>query len=256
MAIILNETEWAKQMVDTSNLGKKPSETLNIVARYYLDLGYSKNDTRNKLDDFLIKCDPDASIVKWDAKMDRAVNYAANHEAINIAHIDVSTTEMQKVNDLQGVQTRRLGFTLLCLAKYCDNTKGNSDHWVTQKDSDIMALANINTSIKRQSAMYRALRDAGMIQFSTKVDNTNVKVLFIDNGAPVMQITDMRNLGYQYLMYLGEPYFECENCGIVTKMYDPGNKRRQKYCQECAAKMKIQKTVDSIMRHRSKAVEC
>ena len=114
-----------------------------------------------------------------------------------------------------------------------------------------MALANINTSIKRQGLMYWTLREAGMVQFSKKVDNTNVKVCFVEDGETILHITDFRNLGYQYLMYHGEPYFECANCGITTKISNPDNKRRQKYCNECAAKIHLQQRVASVMRHRN-----
>ena len=71
-----------------------------------------------------------------------------------------------------------------------------------------MRMANINTSIKRQSLMYYNLNAAGLIQFSKKVDNTNVKVCFMAPGDVVMSITDFRNLGYQYLKY------HCPACAI------------------------------------------
>ena len=117
-----------------------------------------------------------------------------------------------------------------------------------------MAMANIRTSIKRQSAMYGTLNELGMIQFSRKVDNTNVRVCFAEDGKEVMRITDLRNLGYQYLMYHGEPYFTCPNCGITTKVANGGNKRNQKYCQECASILRMQQNIDSVMRCRVRSL--
>lgn len=80
-----------------------------------------------------------------------------------------------------------------------------------------MRMANINQSIKRQSAIYTQLRDACMIRFSRKIDNLSVQVLFVDNSDTAIHITDFRSLGYQYEMYKGGAYFKCANCGVTVK---------------------------------------
>lgn len=152
-------------------------------------------------------------------------------------------------------QIKRLAFVLLCLSKYWNIVNNQNDYWVNSKDNEIMSFANINTSIRRQCAMYAALKDAGLIQFSKKVDNTNVKVCFAEDGESAMEITDLRNLGYQYLKYHGEPYFECTNCGIVTRYKNPANKKsiwKQKYCESCAIEIDTRQSVNSVMRQRNK----
>ena len=40
MNIILNENEWAENMIKTKSLGKDPFETICRVARYYIDNNY------------------------------------------------------------------------------------------------------------------------------------------------------------------------------------------------------------------------
>lgn len=248
--IVLNENEWAKEQLEARELGKKPSETLRRIARYYLDEGYSAKDTRLKLDAFLIQCDPLSSLPKWSDTLDFAVNRANKYHAIEIESIYITDNEMKKIDSLDGKMTRRLAFTLLCLAKYWKHVIPDGDYWVNNGDNEIMSMANISTSIKRQCALYGTLRELGMIQFSKKVDNTSVKVLFVEDGETVLNIKDFRNLGYQYLMYHGEPYFECTNCGITTKIANPANRRRQKYCADCATKIRIQQNIDSVMKYR------
>ena len=150
---------------------------------------------------------------------------------------------------LNGKQTRRLAFTLLCLAKYWNAVSKKPDGWVNSSDSDVMRMANINTSIKRQSLMFHNLNESGMIQFSRKVDNTNVRVCFMEDGETALHITDFRNLGYQYLKYHGANYFVCENCGITTKEVNHTTGRKQKYCSECAVQVAVQQRVNSVMKH-------
>lgn len=251
MTIVLNEHEWARDMIESRSLGAKPFETLSRVAKYYIDKDYSKKEVRGLLDTFLLQCEPTASLPKWSETLDYAVARALKYDAIKIDCIEITKPEMERIDALDGKQIRRLAFTLLCLAKYWDIVNPQGDHWVNSKDSEIMRMANINTSIKRQSLMYFNLNEVGMVQFSKKVDNTNVRVCFISPGETVMTITDFRNLGYQYLKYHGEPYFECKNCGITVKNENTTG-RKPKYCRECAVEIHMQQTVNSVMRQRYK----
>ena len=251
MTIVLNEHEWAKEMIESRSLGAKPFETLSRVAKYYIDKDYSKKEVRVMLDTFLLQCEPTASLPKWADTLDYAVARALKYDAIKIDGIEITKSEMERIDALEGKQIRRLAFTLLCLAKYWDIVNPQGDHWVNSKDSEIMRMANINTSIKRQSLMYHNLNDVGMVRFSKKVDNTNVRVCFIAPGETAMTITDFRNLGYQYLRYHGEPYFECQNCGVTTKLNDPIKGGKQKYCKECAVEVAMKQRVNSVMRQRN-----
>ncbi len=250
MSIVLNEYEWAEKMISNRDLGGRPVETLSRVAKYYYENGYDKKDIRSMLDTFLIQCDPAASLVHWSDTLDRVAKGSNKYPLVKLDGITISTTEMNKISDLKGKQLRRLAFTLLCVAKYWDKVSPRNNHWVNTSDREIMQMANIKTSIKRQSLMFAELREAGLIKFSKKVDNLNVQVDFIDNGLPTLHIHDFRNLGYQYLKYCGEPYFECENCGITVKINDPNKGRRQKYCSSCAVELYTKQTVDCIMKKR------
>ena len=249
MTIVLNEHDWARECIETRTLGKKPFETLCRVAKYYLDKDYGKKETRKAIEQFLLQCEPTASLPKWADTLELALNRALKYDAIQIDSIEITAPEMARIDALEGKQIRRLAFTLLCLAKYWNLVNPNCDSWVNNKDSEIMRMANINTSIKRQSLMYYNLNELGMVQFSRRVDNTNVKVCFIEDGETVMTITDFRNLGYQYLKYRGEPYFECANCGLVIKQNTSAG-RKLKYCRECAAEVHTQQMVNSVMRQR------
>lgn len=254
MSIVLNEHYSAEQAIHTNNLGKKPSETLCRVARYYIDncAGASKKDIRNKLDLFLLQCDSTASIPKWSKMLDFATDWAFKHEAIQIDAIIITKPEMEKIDSLESRQIRRLAFVLLCLSKYWNVVNKQNNYWVNNKDNEIMSIANINTSIRRQCAMYATLRDTGLIQFSKKVDNTNVRVCFAEDGEAAMTITDLRNLGYQYLKYHGEPYFECACCGLTSKYDNPIKGKSKKYCESCARDIHTKQMVNSVMRRRSK----
>ena len=53
MSIVLNEREWAQDMVERDDIGKKPSETLRRVARMYIDDGLTVEVILKKVFDFM-----------------------------------------------------------------------------------------------------------------------------------------------------------------------------------------------------------
>lgn len=251
MSIVLNEYEWAERMINNHELGKKPIETLNRVAKYYLENKYSKREIRKLLDTFLTQCDPSASLMHWSDTLDKVAKNVGKFPLIRLDGVDITKGELERIEALGGKQVRRLAFTLLCVAKYWDVVSESNNHWVNSPDKEIMQMANINTSIKRQSLMFAELRDAGFIKFSKKIDNLNVQVLFMEPGETAIHIQDFRNIGYQYLKYYGAPYFECVNCGITVKIQEPARGRRQKYCPSCAIELHTKQKVDSVMRKRN-----
>lgn len=251
MSIVLNEYEWAERAINNHELGKKPIETLTRVAKYYFENRYSKREVRKLLDTFLVKCDPSASLVHWSDTLDRVAKGVDKFPLIRINGVTITQNELTKIKSLKGKQIRRLAFTLLCVAKYWNNVYNSNNYWVNSSDKEIMRMANINTSIKRQSMMFGELREAGFLRFSKKIDNLNVQVLFAEEGEPAIHIQDFRNIGYQYLKYYGEPYFECVNCGLTVKIQEPAKGRKQKYCTCCAVELHTRQKVESVMRHRN-----
>ena len=203
----------------------------------------------------MLQCDPQVSLVHWSELLDKVAKNAGKYPLIQIDGVDITDKELHRIEALGGKQIRRLAFTLLCVAKYWDAVSEQNNHWANSSDKEVMQMANINTSIRRQSAMFAELRNAGLIRFSKKIDNLNVKVVFMEEGEVALHIHDFRNLGYQYLKHYGAPYFECENCGLTVKIQEPSRGRRQKYCPSCAIEVKTRQNVNAVMRRRN-ALRC
>lgn len=253
MCIVLNETDRALASIENKSLGERPSDTLRWIARYYLDSGMHDADVKDTLEEFVLQCAPSASITKWTKTIDSAVTYAQKRNAVDVGYIEITEAEMGAIGKItSGRQTERLAFTLLCLAKYWNICNDSKSGWVNSDDALVMRLANIKTSVKRQCLLYHHLMDDGLISFSKKVDCTNVRVDFIDDDSDVvMRISDFRNLGNRYLMYVGEPYFECAECGVVSKMSGASTGRKQKYCPDCAMKVATKQKAASAKKYRS-----
>lgn len=254
MSMIMNEYEWAKKALEEKRIIDKPYETLSRIARYYIYEGKSKNEVKNLVTKFLLSCDNTVSLAKWDERIDSIISYAEKRPIYIVDKICISKDEMDVIKSINGKQIQRLAFTLLCIAKYSHITNTKNEYWVNTPDNEIIKMANINTSTKRKSAMFYQLRDLGLIKFSSKIDNLSVQVLFVGGSDCAMEVKDLRNLGYQYMMYVGENYYVCVNCGITCKANDK-TKRPQKYCRDCAAKIHTKQRIDSVMRKKVKNAE-
>ena len=174
--IVLNENEWAEEKIKSNDLGDNTYETLCRVAKYYISNGCSKEYTEQILGRFLVQCDPSIVLIRWSGAIQNAVKYAVENPPIDIDSIKLTKSEMTFIDKIDSVQARRLAFTLLCIAKYYDAVRKTNNHWVSTKDSVVMSMANIKTSMKRQCVLFRMLKDIGFLEFAKKVDNTSTRI--------------------------------------------------------------------------------
>lgn len=266
MSIVLNEYEWAEKVIVDRKLGKKPCETLLRVAKYYFERKYSRREVRKLLDEFLMQCDPDASLVAWSNTLDKITRSAAKYPPIQIDHINVSVGELEWINEIDSKLLRRLAFTMLCVSKFWNIISPNNNGWVNTDEKEIFQMANINVPSNKQDLMYGELIKRGYIKQSKRIDNLNVQMLTPETDDVVgIVIDDFRNLGYQYLKHYGDPYFKCEKCGITVREQkyisrglqrdgrtkDPGRKR--KYCSACAIEARLKQNINAVMKRRERS---
>lgn len=242
MPIYLSDKDFVERVNETRSIGKNAAETLTIIARYYNGQGYKKEAIREKLEETLLQCDPMVQLPKWQDTIDGIVRGSSRRPPVEIDGIPITQPEFEIVKGCGGKQIQRLAFTLLCVAKYWDMALEHNDSWVRTPDKEIMAMANINTSIKRQCAMMHDLREMGMITFRKRVDDLRVRVNYICPGEQEMYIQDLRNLGNQYMMHLGEPFIQCCQCGLTIRQ----NSNSQKYCPACATEIHLKQMVESV----------
>lgn len=251
--IVLNEIEWVDNLLSGNANTAGIMETLIRLAKYYTYCGQKKSAVKKSLEDYLRKRGETPETVRLQQMIDSSIRISSKSKIFVSDGVDITQGELDAIEAVDGWQARRLAFTLLCLAKYLNQKRAKNDWWVSTPDKDIIRLANISATIKRQSAIFAKLQEAGLIRFSKKVDDLSVQVLFASDGEPVIHISDFRNIGNQYMRIYHNGYYVCENCGLVLK--DPHragqNCRPRKYCDDCAMKIKVKQNVESVMRHRA-----
>ena len=237
--IILHEQAWVEDALKNMQLGKRPSETIGRIAKYYCAKGYKKADISRMIEEFMLKCDPAINIVRWQPIIDTIVRGSDKYPLIELDGVDIYEGEMEQIKQLNGRMAQKLMFTLLCLAKYANAVNAENNNWVNQDSRTIFSLANVAITTKRQALMINDLWQSGLIGYSRVVDNVNINVKTIANdGEVAIRVSDFRNIGNQYLMYAGENYCECQNCGLVVRK----SSNAMKFCRDCAVDVNRQRT--------------
>lgn len=235
--IILNELKEAEHILKTKTY-KDIRQAVSILARYY----YHIENLRGKkiyelLDVFLKENYPEYNPSKWTKTLNVQIKKAPKYPLQTIPYVPVTQNELNTIDSLphSSYRLKRLSFTLLCLAKFCNIRNDTNNDWVNKPIQEIFVLANIPVSQKEQGSLLYQLKTLGLITYSSKVDSTNINVQFIDNESPeVLQIQNFNELGKEYLLYSNKKYTRCTGCGTIIKM----NSNRQKYCAACAKKAK------------------
>lgn len=232
--IVLNEKKYIESVMENGEVSSKPSETINLMVKYYRYLGLKKKAVYEKVHEYLLKNYKPYNKVKWEDTINRYIemNFKKGYELVEIEFIPVTDVEIEKIKLLKSKRLERLAFTMLVIAKMNNMISDKNNGWVNKKDKEIFKHANIKVPIKTQCLLLNDLKTRGYVEFSERVDNTNNKVLFIEEGDVVLKIDDMRNLGYIYDDFVGYGKFKkCDICGEVFKV----NSSTHTYCKSCSS---------------------
>ena len=228
--IVMSERAWCENALENFHTGNT-YEAIARLARYYHSLGYKRADLIGKLEDYLLRYDSNVSLVKWQDSIERCADNADKRPLIDIPYIPITKAEVDVISGRTNITEQKVLFSLLCLTKYLNAVDSRNHDWCRYELRDIFSLANLQLNVRRRGQLLSKLREDGLITYSRIVDNTNLHTEFVDHdGEPVAQISDFRNLGYQFMAMNGDGYMHCSVCGLTIKRRSPA----QKYCPACA----------------------
>ena len=247
MDIIMNEYTYAenllnKQDLKACDLGCKPSSTLNLLARYYREIGKNDDEIKELLSDFLNRCLKDKyKESKWIDSIFYQVVKSKKYNLKKVDNVIVTKSEMEIIQSVKGKSRQKVLFTLLVLSKYYNAVSDKNKNWTNLEYKKIFKLANVQLSIQNQALLINDLYNCGFVNVSKNVGKPNIQVNFVDNESDgVLTITRLKDLGKEYLMFCGEDYIRCQKCGTLVKNY----KNTNKYCKTCGQYQPIEtKTV-------------
>lgn len=233
--IILNECEYAEKVLRDKEFEGKPFTTLSILGKYYYHkLGYKKAKIAEELTTFLEETYPRYGENKksWANTIEKIATDCKKYELYEIEGVWVTKGEMAKIRELGDEPLERLMFTLVCMAKLAIRKRSTANGWVNEQHKNIFSLARVSGTKSQKNMMLNKLIGLGYIELPMKNDNLSIRVAILDESENELFIRDFRELGYEYLNYIGQNFIRCAECGILTRGNKNGTKR---YCTSCGS---------------------
>lgn len=241
MSIVLDERKYAEEIIEKGEVGSKPTSTLFLLSKYYRqNEELSEKKTVQALHSFMAEHYKNYNPVLWEDIIDDIAKKGKKYLLQKIDYIGITQNEIDQISKVTSLKYQKLLFAMLCYAKFYNATSKKNNNWVNTDIKEIYRVARVTVKHRNDKFLYlNDLETTGLISFSNKNDNLNMKVNFIDtDGDTVLKITDFRELGYEYEQYMGENKFiRCSECNLLIKK----KTNNQRYCPECATKINIQK---------------
>lgn len=235
MKIILDEKEMLNKSLSEGYIDKKPTNTIKVLAKHFLNIGQDKEQTLNSIDNFMTKNHKSYNFISWQSIIKGIINKISKQDTIKyneIKKITIYIEELEVIKNINNLRLEKLAFSLLVYSKIYNQMNNNETNWVNSPLKDVVSDTKMAISKKDQRLMVNKLSSLGLVEVSKMVDCTNIKVLFAKlEGQIAFEITDFRDFIYEYLRWNGEKIGICEgkDCGRLIKI----SNNRQKYCSTC-----------------------
>lgn len=250
MSVVLNEKKQAEYIIEKGEVGNKPTSTLFLLAKYYRQKeNLNKEQTFNKLNEFMESNYKNFNSATWEDIIENISKKANKYPLREIDYIEITQSEIDTIRNVCNIKYEKLLFATLCYAKLYNKISDKNNGWVNTDIKELFRIARVTVRYRNDKFLYlNDLETAGLISFSNKNDNLNLRVTFIDdNSEVVLKIDDFRELGYEYLNYIGDGKFiRCECCKKLVRK----SSKNMKYCNKCSKEKQLEWQRESMKKAR------
>lgn len=250
MPVVLNEKKQAEYIIEKGEVGNKPTSTLFLLAKYYRQKeNLNKEQTFNKLNEFMGKNYKNYNSATWEDIIEDISKKANKYPLREIDYIEITKSEIDMIRNVYDIKYEKLLFTMLCYAKLYNKISDKNNGWVNTDIKELFRVARVSVRYRNDKFLYlNDLETVGLISFSNKNDNLNLRVTFInDSNERVLKVDDFRELGYEYLNYIGDGKFiRCDCCKRLSRKLS----KNMKYCNECSKEKQLEWQRESMKKAR------
>ena len=233
MDLILNEKQYIEKMLELGDCSPKDlGASIALLTRYMYQEKYTQKEIYNGIEKFASKVDSDFDINNWYSFIDKCIGKAKKRDLLNIDYIPITQKELDTIKEIKNPARERLAFTLLVIAKFNNLKSETNNNWINYSMDVYFNLARVTCKVDDRPYMIYDLKELGLVEVSKKITRFNIRITFVDNESdPVLKITDMRELGYQYQNLGPKSKIKlCKRCGKPYKVkYSKGG---SPYCTD------------------------
>lgn len=244
--IVLNEREILEKALINGAVSEDYNDTVDVLIRHYLHMGYNKNEVYTLVDKFLVdnmESYRSSTQMKYLKSKINFIQKGGRFDLVNIKSIYITKSEWDVILSISNDVAARIMFVLLTTIKlYMAKNKKNTPIMIINL-KDILRESSVR-STEENMFLFNELTKMGLI--NTRVVksggnknkyHTMVRVNFIDvdNKDVKREVNNFENIvTYFYELYKGWKYRVCEECGRRFKIPNKLKAGRpQKYCSKC-----------------------
>ena len=252
--VILNESEIIKKALEGDYDKDNITATLNLLLKhYYIEGTTDELLLREKILEYLKNNYKGYKRAKWedlDYKITRRFLNIIKRNKIDVKIIDVpkigiTKIELETIKNLNDIKLEKIAFIMLVYAKISNITMNNTEGWINKSCSVICKEAKVNLKGVEKERIFNNLYVQKYIEQRKNNSKTNMRICYVNNISELeMVIDDFDGVIYKYLIWKGEKWKRCCECGKWIKLKTFNSK--QKYCKVCSIK------VDNLKRNSRK----
>ena len=254
LGLILNEKKVAEEIIKNNNMIEQPFNCINILIKYY----YLQNKDVTKLDLlYKILGDLDRCMgskfkkSQWEDTITKKIDsffksikkYGdENVKLSEVDNISITKEECSIIKNTDNKKTQKVMFIMLVYAKVTNKLNCNDSYWINQPITNIMKEAKI-TNKEEKTNILHYLNSNGYITDNTRIDRIGFRINYAyEESENEMVISDFDECVHYWLMYIGEKWKRCSECGKWIKLRSVNS--NAKYCKACAKENKNKKKRD------------
>lgn len=250
MPVILDEEKYAKKIIETGEVGNKPTSTLFLLSKYFRQkMEYGEKKTEKELNQFMANNYKNYIPAQWEDVIEDIAKKGKKYKLQKIDYIGITQKELDNISKVCNLKYEKLLFTMLCYAKLYNYLSETNNGWVNTDIKELYKVARVTVKYRNDKFLYlNDLEATGLISFSNKNDNLNMKVNFVDTSTDyIIKIDDFRELGYIYQRHTGNGQFSnCKECGRIIKKTN----NKCLYCNECKTLVSTRQKRDWDLKNR------
>ena len=263
LGIIHNEQKVVEEILENKTLIVSMSNTIDILIKYY----YLRNRDIDKLEllytilDNIKACNLETfKASKCEEMITNRIDkfyktirkYGEENVKLNIIDkVVITKAEVELINTYDDKKVQNVMFIMLVYAKITNQLNNNESYWLNQSLTNIMKEAKV-TDKTRKTDIFHSLYKEGAISTGNRIDRVSIKVNYAyEDSEEAIVITDFDGCIHYWLMYKGEKWKRCKECGKWIKIYGVKDNSK-KYCKGCAKVIQQEQKNDYKKREKEK----
>jgi len=223
--LIFDEKKYAENLIKHGYKDKTHIVLDNIIlVKYWKYLGFSEDDIKKKLEDFMIdfKYMYNSDIVPYNVH--KALKQGSKYPLVFDKIVNITQKEINTINSIDDLELKKILFVLLVIWKFRDKQK------FMISNNNLKKLANVKCKNSVFWDYLHKLHDLGYLKAFVYKCKPYYKLYIEEGGNVVLSIKNYDNIISYYLSIVyPEEYTYCAICDIPIKQ----TSNRRKYCSSC-----------------------